>query len=148
MTHSTDAIRALLDEQERAWQAGDAEAFSRAMAPDVVFTNIVGLLSIGRVGFEAQHRHIFATFYMGSSMRQTVERITYVRPDVAIVNTLTTVTGFGVLPPVIAAKEGILATRLEQVLVGSDHDWLVAAFHNVVVQLDAAATAPASSGVR
>jgi uncharacterized protein (TIGR02246 family) len=142
MTDTTDAIRALLDEQERAWRAGDAEAFSRAMAPGVVFTNVVGLFSIGREGFEAQHRHIFATFYKGSTLRQTVERITYVRPDVAIVNTLTQVTGFGALPSAIPTSGGTLTTRLEQVLVREHGGWQIAAFHNVVVHPDAAAAAP------
>jgi uncharacterized protein (TIGR02246 family) len=83
MTDTKDAIQALLDEQERAWRAGDAEAFSRAVAPGIVFTNVVGLFSVGHEGFEPQHRHIFATFYKGSTLRQMVEQITYVQPDVA-----------------------------------------------------------------
>lgn len=142
MTDATDAIRALLDVQERAWQAGDAEAFSHPTAPDIVFTNVVGLFSIGRAGFEAQHRHIFSTFYKGSTLTQSVERIIFVRPDVAIVNTLTEVTGFGLLPPAIPASGATLTTRLEQVLVRESGGWQIAAFHNVVVHPDAAAAAP------
>jgi uncharacterized protein (TIGR02246 family) len=142
MTDPEDAIRALLDEQEQAWQAGAAASFSRAVAPDIVFTNVVGLFSIGRAAFEAQHRHIFSTFYKGSILRQTVERITRLGPRVAIVNTLTEVTGFGVLPPAITAKDGVLSTRLEQVLVEEGNKWQVAAFHNVIVHPHAAAAAP------
>lgn len=142
MSETNDAIRLLLDEQERAWQAGDAEAFSRNASPDIVFTNVVGLFSIGRVGFEAQHRHIFATFYKGSTLTQQIERIAYVRSDVAIVNTLTQVTGFGTLPSAIPAADGILTTRLEQVLVEGSSGWQIAAFHNVVVHPGAAAAAP------
>lgn len=142
MTDVTDAIHALLEAQEQAWQAGNAEAFSRSAAPDIVFTNVVGLFSVGRDPFEAQHRHIFSTFYRGSTMRQTVERITCVRPDVVIVNTRTEVTGFGALPRAIVAHGDTLVTRLEQVLVQNDDGWRVAAFHNVVVHPDATAAAP------
>jgi uncharacterized protein (TIGR02246 family) len=142
MADDTQAIRAILDEQELAWNAGDAAAFSRATTAGVVFTNVVGLFSIGRPGFEGQHRHIFATFYKGSTLTQVVENITFVRPDVAIVNTLTQVTGFGDMPHAIRAQDGVLKTRLEQVMVKSDAGWTVAAFHNVIVDPDAAAAAP------
>lgn len=148
MTDRTDGIRALLDEQEQAWRSGDAEAFSRSAAPDIVFTNVVGLFSIGRDPFEAQHRHIFSTFYRGSTMRQVVERISCVRPDVAIVNTRTEVTGYGTLPRAIVAHEDMLITRLQQVLVQGDDGWRVAAFHNVVVHPNAAAAAPPSADGR
>lgn len=142
MTDETTALNSILNEQDAAWCAGDAAAFARSAAEDIVFTNVVGLFSVGRGPFEAQHRHIFATFYKGSVLRQSVERISFVRPDVAIVNTLTRVTDFGVLPPVLAAQDGVLTTRLEQILVRADEGWQVAAFHNVVVHPQAAATAP------
>ena len=142
MMDETAALQSILDEQDEAWCAGDAVAFSRSTAPDVVFTNVVGLFSVGREPFEAQHRHIFATFYKGSCLRQLVERISFVRPDVAVVNTLTKVTGFGALPPVLLAQDGVLTTRLEQVFVKTGEGWQVAAFHNVVVHPQAAATAP------
>lgn len=144
MTDETESLRAILDEQESAWRAGDAAAFSRATAPDVIFTNIVGLFSVGRAGFEAQHHHIFSTFYKGSTLRQHVEQIRFIRPDVAIMNTLTEVTGFGALPHVVQAQDGVLRTRLEQVFLRSEEGWQIVAFHNVVVHPQAAATAPSS----
>jgi uncharacterized protein (TIGR02246 family) len=142
VTDETESLRAILDEQESAWRAGDAAAFSRATAPDVIFTNIVGLFSVGRAGFEAQHHHIFSTFYKGSTLRQEVEQIRFIRADVAIVNTLTEVTGFGALPHVVPVQDGILRTRLEQVFWRSDEGWQIVAFHNVVVHPQSAMTAP------
>jgi uncharacterized protein (TIGR02246 family) len=142
MTDETERLCALLNEQDRAWCAGDAATFSRSAAPDIVFTNVVGLFSVGCEPFEAQHRHIFATFYKGSTLRQFVERISFMRPDVAVVNTLTKVTDFGTLPPALQAQDGVLTTRLEQVFVNTQEGWQVAAFHNVVVHPQAAATAP------
>lgn len=142
MTDETAELHARIEEQDRAWCAGDAVAFSRSAAPDIVFTNVAGLFSIGREPFEAQHRHIFATFYKGSTLNQVVERIGLVRPDVAIVNTLTTVTGFGKLPAFLQAQDGVLATRLEQVFVRTSEGWQVSAFHNVVVHPQGAEAAP------
>ncbi len=145
---TTDAahseIRAVLDSQEAAWAAGDAEAFAAAVTDDVVFTNIVGRFSVGRAPFVDQHAHIFGTFYRGSTMRQTVANIAFVRPDVAIVDTISEGSGFGDLPPPIAkhVADGKVRTRLEQVMVRNDGRWQVAAFHNVAIDPTAAAAAP------
>ena len=119
-------------------------AFSAVTTDDVVFTNVVGMFSVGRVPFEKQHEHIFATFYRGSTMRQTVAHIALIRPDVAVVDTLSEGSGFGELPPAIArhVDGGVIRTRLEQVMVKNDGRWQVAAFHNVPV--DAAAVAAAA----
>ena len=73
-------IAAILDRQCAAWNAGDAAAFSTDVTDDVVFTNIVGMFSVGRAPFEGQHAHIFATFYKDSVLAQTVEHIAFVRP--------------------------------------------------------------------
>ena len=61
MTTSDDeaAIRAELDRQIAAWGAGDAEAFAADARDDVVFTNVVGMFSIGKAPFVAQHARIF-----------------------------------------------------------------------------------------
>ncbi len=146
--HHIQAIRSILDAQEEAWRGGDAAAFSHDVTAQIVFTNVVGLFSIGRAGFEAQHHHIFSTFYKGSILQQAVEQMTFVRPDVAVVNTLTQVTGFSALPPGIPAHHGVLKTRLEQVMVHTEDGWKVAAFHNVIVHRQPASVEPeASSGV-
>ena len=136
------AITRILAAEEAAWNAGDAVAFAAATTPDVVFTNIIGMFSVGRAPFVAQHERIFATIYKGSTMTQTVEHIALVRPDVAVVDTLTSVRGFASLPPGMAATDGALRTRLEQVMVRGDSGWTVAAFHNVAVNAAALAGGP------
>ncbi len=104
------------------------------------------MFSVGRAPFVGQHAHIFGTFYRGTTMTQTVANIAFVRPDVAVVDTLAELTGFGDLPPAIAGHvaDGAIRTRLEQVMVHNDGRWQVAAFHNVPV--DAAAVAAAGAG--
>ena len=137
MVHVDEAalaeIKAVLDRQTTAWAAGDAQAFGRDVADDVVFTNIVGMFTVGRSGFDRQHAQIFSTFYRNSVMRQAVEHVAFVRPDVAVVDTLTEVEGGGPFPPGFPQHEGVVRTRLEQVFVRDGERWRVAAFHNVAI---------------
>lgn len=136
------AIAAIIAAEAAAWNAGDAAAFAAPTTPDVVFTNIVGLFSVGRAPFIAQHARIFATIYKGSTMDQRVEHIAMVGADVAVVDTLTSVGNFASLPPGMSAAGGKLRTRLEQVMVRGDHRWSVAAFHNVAINEAALAAGP------
>lgn len=134
-------IAAILADEAAAWNRGDATAFAAATTDDVVFTNIVGMFSVGRAPFVAQHAHIFATIYKGSTMSQKVEHVALVRPDVAIVDTVTTLTGFVALPAGAEPVDGAIHTRLEQVMVRDGGVWRVASFHNVTINARAVATA-------
>ena len=59
----------------------------------------------------------------------------FVRPDVAIVEVLTSVTGFQKLAPGLNTdKSGRLRTRLLQVLVKDKGEWMIVAYHNVDVK--------------
>ncbi len=131
--HDRAAITALLADQCAAWDRGDAAGFAARTLDDVVFTNIVGMFSVGRAPFVAQHERIFATIYKASTNRQTIEHITMVRPDVAIVDSLAELRGFHALPPGAIATDGVLSARLEQVMVREADGWWVASFHNVAV---------------
>lgn len=127
------AIGAVLERQASAWAAGDAEAFGADALDGVVFTNVVGMFSVGLAPFVGQHAHIFSTIYKGSRMSQEVVAITLVRPDVAIVDTLATLVGTLHRPPGIELIDGAVRTRLEQVMVKGDGGWKVASFHNVAI---------------
>jgi uncharacterized protein (TIGR02246 family) len=98
-----------------------------------VFTNIFGMFSVGKAPFVAQHERIFSTIYKGSTNHIQIEHVTLVTPDVAIVDTLTIVTGVQQAPPGVQFIDGALHTRLEQVLVRRVDGWWIAAFHNVAV---------------
>jgi uncharacterized protein (TIGR02246 family) len=140
------AIVSHLAVQNAAWGAGDALGFAHKVLPDVVFTNVVGLIPVGAEPFIAQHAHIFATIYKGSRLDQRLERITMATADVAIVDTLTAVTGYRHLPPGAEPVDGAFKTRLEQVLVYRDGSWWVQAFHNTPVNPDAERVAAPSAG--
>ncbi|WP_340316140.1 SgcJ/EcaC family oxidoreductase [Rhizorhabdus argentea] len=128
------AIAHILDDEGAAWAAGDADAFAAHVLPDVSFANSVGMFSVGKAPFVAQHKTIFSTIYKGSQMRQFIAAITFVKPDVAIVDTVTKLSGAQQLPTGTAAVDGVLYTRLEQVMVKRGGSWSVAAFHNVPIQ--------------
>ena len=142
------AITALIAAEDAAWNNGDAAAFSAHTLPGVVFTNIIGRFLVGRDPFEAQHAKIFSTIYKGSTLHQSIEHLVFLRPDVAIVDTLTEVSGFHALPPGIQATDGKLRTRLQQVLVRNDAQWWVASFHNVPVNTEANAAVPPGAQTR
>jgi uncharacterized protein (TIGR02246 family) len=136
------AILKVIEAENAAWKAGDAEAFCEAATPDVVFTNVVGMFSVGHAPMVAQHAHIFSTIYQGSTLKQTITNLALVRPDVAIVDTLAELSGFKHLPPGMEAVDGVLKTRLEQVMLWEGGRWRVASFHNVPVNPAVAAGGP------
>jgi uncharacterized protein (TIGR02246 family) len=127
------AIEAVLTRQSAAWDAGNASSFAADAQEGVLFTNVVGMFSIGRAPFIAQHEHIFSTIYKGSRMEQEIVAITLVRPDVAIVDTLTKLLDAPHRPPGIELIDGAVRSRLEQVMVKDGSEWKVASFHNVAV---------------
>ncbi len=128
-----DSIEAIIARQCAAWTAGDADAFVAGASDDVSFTNVMGMYTVGIEPFRAQHARIFATIYKGSRMTQKVERIAFIRDDVAVVDTLTSLEGVAHLPPGFAPGDGAPNARLQQVLVKEQGGWRVAAFHNVFV---------------
>jgi uncharacterized protein (TIGR02246 family) len=135
-------IAALIAAEDEAWNRGSAEGFAERVLPDVVFTNVVGMFSVGKAPFVAQHEHIFSTIYEGSTNHQQVVHITLLKPDVAIVDTLSVVTGAQHVPPGIQPIDGAINARLEQVLLRRSDGWWVASFHNVAVNPAAAGGLP------
>ena len=130
---STRDISAVIASEDAAWNKGDAAGFSARVLPDVIFTNVVGMFSVGKAPFLAQHDRIFSTIYKGSTIHQHIVHIKLIRPDIAIVDTLCTVTGFQETPPGIALVDGAINSRLEQVMVHDPDGWWIASFHNVAV---------------
>jgi uncharacterized protein (TIGR02246 family) len=111
-------IRNILEDEVAAWNNGYADAYSRHFAKDGTFTNLVGMFFTGRDAFRERHDQIFKGAYRGSTKQEDIVSLKFVRPDVAIVETLQTVTGFQkLLPGTTADAKGRLRTRLLQVLV-------------------------------
>ena len=127
-------IRAIVQSESDAWNRGDAQAFGAHYAEDGSFTNVIGQQLYGRQEFIDQHAHIFSTIYKGSQNSLVVGKIKFLRPDVAVVDIVGTLSGANRLPPGLKAQEdGALRVKLQEVMTKENGSWWIAAFHNVAV---------------
>lgn len=125
-------IGAILEAQQEAWNRGDARAYAAHFLEDGSFTNILGDVNYGQAIFERRHAEIFSTIFLNSQITIRVRRIAFPLPDAAIVDCDTDMTSYQRLPPGInAAADGVLRTRLLEVLVKIEGQWWIAAYHNV-----------------
>ena len=125
-------IRLIIAAQQEAWNRGDARAYAAHFLEDGSFTNILGDVNYGQAIFERRHAEIFATIFKDSQLCISIRRIAFPQSNTAIVDCDTDMTSYQVLPPgVHAAADGVLRTRLLQVLVKIEGQWWIAAYHNV-----------------
>jgi uncharacterized protein (TIGR02246 family) len=125
------AIRNIIQEETTAWNAGDAAAYSRHFAEDGTCTNIRGELFNGRQAFIQRHDYLFKGPFRGSTLKQDLVSLKFVRPDVAVVEVLTSVSGIQKLSPGTKTDDkGRLRTRLLQVVVKEKGEWEIVAYHN------------------
>jgi uncharacterized protein (TIGR02246 family) len=130
-------IRNILQEENSSWNAGDATGYSRHFAEDGTFTNVLGMFFTGHKMFLDRHEVIFKGPFRGTIAKQEVVSLKFVKDDVAIVETLATISGFskaGPPPGVRLDETGSLKTRLLQVFVKQGGDWKIVAYHNVDIK--------------
>jgi uncharacterized protein (TIGR02246 family) len=135
-SHAPDEseIRLIVDEEVAAWNAGDAQAYARHFAVDGTFTNIYGMVFEGHDDFERRHAETFGSFFKGGTRRETIRRLKFIAPTVALVDVDTEVRGFGIMPVgVPTPADGVLRTHLRQVLVKGQAGWTIASYHNVAI---------------
>ncbi len=131
------AIRSIIQDEIVAWNQGDAAAYSRHFAADGTFTNIVGQFVTGYDAFLKQHAVIFEGRFKQTRLQQDIVSLRFVRPDVAVVEVLTAVTGVPaaeLAPGTGGDAKARLRTRLLQVVVRQGEEWKVVAYHNVDVK--------------
>jgi uncharacterized protein (TIGR02246 family) len=148
MTHAqstidTAAINNILQEEVVAWNKGDAEAYSKHFAEDGTFTNILGMFFRGHNEFLTRHEQIFKGTFNKTLLQQTVVSLRFFHADLAVVETLTWISGFSKAGPPQGTHvdpKGRLRTRLLQVIVRIASDWKIVVYHNV--DLKPGTTAP------
>jgi len=129
------AIRAIVAEQVLAWNAGDGTRYASHVAPDASFTNLFGMVMYGAPAFAKRHNDILSTFYKGTTKKQSVRRIRFITPDVAIVDIDNEIHGLKAMPAGIPVPaDGVLRTQLMQVFARRDGSWWIEAYHNVDVK--------------
>ncbi len=135
------AIRDVIAHCEAAWNAGDGADFAACMHHDVDFVGLLGERYQGKEIVESGHQHVLSTIYKGSKACYSVERIRFLKPDVAIAVIHQKITSH--LPPA-----AIASTARQRQLSDDLHDseqratltlfkqtgrWKIVAFHNTSV---------------
>ena len=85
MNNEERILHAMVYQMEAAWNAADGAAYAALFAEDADFIHILGGYYTGRAAIEAGHRMIFGTIYKGSTVRYSVEKIRFLREDVAVI---------------------------------------------------------------
>ncbi len=141
------AIREIIRNETEAWNQGDAVAYSRDFAQDGLFTNILGQSFAGHDAFVRQHEFIFRSLFRNTTLHQDIVVLRFPEPNMALVETLSAVSGLPQMPPGAAADaRGRLRTRLLQVLVNRGGEWKIVAYHNVDVKQGVAVPEPGEPG--
>jgi uncharacterized protein (TIGR02246 family) len=131
----TTAVRNIISNEIEAWNKGDAVGYSRDFSATGTFTNIRGQFFTGYPGYLKQHEVIFKGIFKNSTLKQDVVSLRFVRPDVAIIETVTTVNGAQQSPVgVTRDHRGRIRTRLLQVVAKEDGAWKIVTYHNVDVK--------------
>ncbi len=124
MTNDEKALHGIVYQLEAAWNAADGAGFAALFAEDADFIHILGGYYTGRAAIETGHRMIFGTIYKGSTVRYSVEKIKFVRPDVAMV----------FLRQFLQFREGAALSELEArpTMVAEKHDdkWQIVNLQN------------------
>ena len=135
MTTDETLLRELATRLEAAWNASDSVAWAAQFADDADFIHVLGGHFSGRADVERGHRHIFDTIYKGSRNRFTVEKVRFVRPDVAIVFLRGNLTWYlNGAEQHIEARPTLIAEKL------SDGQWQIVTFQNTLITKDAVPT--------
>jgi len=121
------ALRKAMDAQEAAWNAADPKAFAAAFRDDATYTDTFGTVSHGRAELDKRIGEIFAAWH-GTRIEIKVRRVRVLKPDVALVEADTELTGWKKLPPgFVSDADKTLRTRLLQVFLKDAGGWRVAA---------------------
>ena len=140
-TEDERAVRDLIARGEKAWNASDSRAYADTMAEDVDFVGVLGECYHGREIVDIGHRHIFDTIYKDSRVRYNIERVRFLKPDIAVAIMHQTITSH--LPQSAAAStarqremtDGLHDTemRTAMTIVKTGGQWLIAQIQNTLV---------------
>jgi uncharacterized protein (TIGR02246 family) len=138
--HASDiaAINAVLTDRFLAgWNTHDAHVFASAFAEDADFTNVRGVSVSGRYQIEQFHAQAFQKMFMHSHQTEDVQKIRFLKPEVAVVDVRWELTG--ALTPdgnPIPNRSGLL----DLVFTSSGGHWLISVMHNTDLTPAAAPT--------
>jgi|SRR5579864_2043964 len=133
--HSGDeaTIRQMIEEQTAASNRHDAQAWCKDFAENAEFTNPFGMVFHGRPAIEKRHAEIFTGMFRESRETVSVQRVRFLRPDVAMVATESELTNYRSLPPAIASSitGSVFYSRATQTFVKDNGAWRIVARQDV-----------------
>jgi uncharacterized protein (TIGR02246 family) len=135
MTDEQGTLEELVKRLERAWNKGDSVAWTAQFADDADFIHILGGFFHGSRDIEHGHRTIFETIYKGSLNHFQVEKVRFLRPDVAAVFIHANLTWY------LNGKEQHIQAR--PTLVAEKNpagEWKIAVFQNTMITPSAVPT--------
>lgn len=125
----------------KAWNARDAVALAECMTEDVTMVGMLGERYDGREIVELSYRHVFDTILQGSTGTFTLERLRFLKPDVALVIMHQTVNSH--LPQTEIAStarqrqmsDGLHTSeaRSTMTFIRRGRTWLITSLHNTLV---------------
>ena len=123
-----DLITAEINNQEKAWNAGDSAAYVKDFGESMEFTDLAGTVVTGRQAFQDRMKEMFRTHFRGAHLQSTIRQIRFVRPKVVIADIDTEITKYKSSPPGASTRPGQpLRTRLKYVLTREGKGWVIAA---------------------
>jgi uncharacterized protein (TIGR02246 family) len=132
-------IQSILKEEVESWNKGDAIVYSQRFADNGTFTNIRGMFFTGHKEFLDRHVEVFKGMFLHTTLQQKVVSFRFVAPDVAIVETLTWISGFPkdrTPMAIFIDARGRMHTRLLQVFQKQSGAWKIVVYHNVDLKPD------------
>lgn len=121
-------IRASVEQMVKGWNMKSGAEFAKPFAEDADYVVINGLYIKGRAAIAEGHQNIFDTFYKDSTLAYNVERIRFLRADVAVAH---------VQAALKVTRENSTEThnaRITLTLTKNRDRWEIAAFQNTGIQ--------------
>jgi len=116
-----DAIRSLVDQQVRGWEAADPDAYASVFTVDADYVTFLGSRHKGREAIAASYAPLFKRLLRGSHLDIDIMQLRFVTPDVAVIQATA------------AVRKGTRrrSARINtSVAVRTDDRWLFAASQN------------------
>jgi uncharacterized protein (TIGR02246 family) len=114
----TDAVLAVESAYDAAWNAGDVDGLAKCFTEDAILVNPRGGVAIGAAAIRDQLRELHEGPARGSRHASVPERVSFISPDIAVIDGEARVTG--------AAGLGARKHRFTDVLVRRNGRWAIA----------------------
>jgi uncharacterized protein (TIGR02246 family) len=123
-----NAVRSLLDRMRDAWSRGDALAYADCFSQDSDYVTYNGIHLRGRKENAELHDALFRGVLKGTRLSATIESLTFLSSDVALIQTV----GSG-------AKRGQAGSRRRKsiqtlIVVKQDGQWRIRSFQNTRIR--------------